>query len=275
MQDGRESDGMWISRYVCLFLIYGYLGWVYESVFCTIQEGKWENRGFLYGPITPIYGTGAIALSLILRFCAERGAALSPVLIYTISVFGSAILEYVTSWALEKIFHALWWDYSNLPLNVHGRISLFTSLGFGVAGLVIAYAIAPFFEGLMDKTPPIIIELMSLCLLFIFAVDITVTVTALYHFDQLVIRADALFNRSMTSLVGGVAQRTSRVKQGIITRQTAITDEISSMSECAKKAVHRVYAFKDENKRLEAFKNKLLSVIKKLGEKARKRPDDE
>ena len=261
---------MWISRYVCLFLIYSYLGWIYETVFCTIKEGKWENRGFLYGPITPIYGAGAVAISVIVRLFAERGAALSPWLIYIISVFGSAILEYATSWGMEKIFHALWWDYSNLPLNVHGRISLFTSLGFGFAGLAIAYAIAPFFEGLMDHTPPIAIELMSLCLLFIFAVDMTVTVTALYHFDQIVIRAEASFNQSMTSFVGGVAQRTSRVKQGIMTKRTAITDEINSMSEFAKKAVHRVYAFKDENKRVETAKNKLLSVIKKISGKSDK-----
>ena len=259
---------MWISGYVCLFLIYSYLGWVFESVFCTISEGKWENRGFLYGPIIPIYGVGAVSISAIARLSAASGAALSPWTVYVVSVFGSAILEYVTSWGLEKIFHALWWDYSNLPLNVHGRISLFTSLGFGVAGLTIVYAIAPFFEGILDNTPSIAIEFLSLCLTFIFAVDVTVTVTALYHFDRIVIRADESFNQSMTSLVGGVAQRTRRMKQGIITKGTAITGDINSMSEFAKQAVHRVYAFKDENKRLEAYKNKLLSVIKKISGKA-------
>ena len=86
--------GMWISRYVCLFLIYSYLGWIYETIFCTIKDRKWDNRGFLYGPVVPIYGTGAIAISFVVHFSIGRGVVLSPWLIYVISVFGSAILEY-------------------------------------------------------------------------------------------------------------------------------------------------------------------------------------
>ena len=57
---------MWISRYVCLFMIYSFMGWVYETLFCTIKEGRWEDRGFLYGPGCPIYGTGAVTISVLL-----------------------------------------------------------------------------------------------------------------------------------------------------------------------------------------------------------------
>lgn len=265
---------MWISRYVCLFLIYSCLGWIYETIYCTILDGKWENRGFLYGPVVPIYGTGAVAISFVVHFSAGHGVDLSPGLIYIISVFGSAVLEYTTSWGMEKIFHALWWDYSKLPLNLHGRISLFTSLGFGVAGLLLVYAIVPYFEGLMDNIPSIVVELMALCLIFLFAVDITVTVTALYHFDQIVIRAEASFNQSMAVLVGGMVQRTDRMKQDIITKRTAVTDEISFMSRAAKKAIHRVYVFRDKDKRVETSKNKLLSGIKRISGKINKMPDD-
>ena len=184
---------MWISRYVCLFLVYGFLGWIYETVFCTLKDGKWDNRGFLYGPVLPIYGTGAVAITFVVSFSDERGVPLTPMQLYMISVVGSAILEYVTSWTLEKLFHALWWDYSRLPLNVHGRISLFTSLGFGAGGLLLVYVIIPYFEGLVSSIPPLMTELLSLCLLFAFAVDLTLTVTALYHFDQIVIRANDSF----------------------------------------------------------------------------------
>ncbi len=266
---------MWISRYVCLFLIYSCLGWIYETVFCTMRDGSWENRGFLYGPVLPIYGTGVAAISFIIHFSARQGIVLSPWVIYIISVFGSAVLEYGTSWGMEKLFHALWWDYSSLPLNVHGRISLFTSLGFGLGGLLIVYEIVPFFEGLMKDIPSIVVELMSLCLLFAFAVDITVTVTELYHFDQIVIKADASFNQSMTALVDGVVQRTGRVKQDIITRRAAVTEEILFVSGAAKKAIHRVYIFKDADKQAEASKNRVLSALKKISGKSGKRSDDE
>lgn len=266
---------MWISRYVCLFLIYSFLGWIYETIYCTILDGKWENRGFLYGPVVPIYGTGAVAVSFVVHFSAGRGVELSPWQIYIISVLGSAVLEYTTSWGMEKLFHALWWDYSSLPLSLHGRISLFTSLGFGLAGLLLAYAVVPFFEGLMNCVPSIVVEWMSLCLTFLFAVDITVTVTALYHFDQIVIRAEASFNQSMTALVGGMVQRTDRMKQGLITKRTSVMDEISSMSGIAKKALHRVAVFRDKNKRVEDSKNRLLSGIKRIGRKLKNIPKDE
>ena len=231
---------MCVSKYVCLFLIYSFLGWIFESAFCTIKSGKWENRGFLYGPIVPIYGTGAVAISLIVRLSVGRGVVLSPALIYIISVIGSAILEYATSWILEKLFHALWWDYSKLPLNIHGRVSLFTSLGFGFGGLLIVYVIVPFFEGLIGNIPSAVVELLSLCMIFILAVDITLTVTALHHFDQIVVRADDSFNQSISYIVDGTVQRTNHVKQGIIAKKTAITDQFNIMSEFAKKAIHRV-----------------------------------
>ena len=59
---------MWVSRYVCLFMIYSFMGWVYETMFCTIKEGRWMNRGFLYGPGCPIYGVGAVTISVLMHF---------------------------------------------------------------------------------------------------------------------------------------------------------------------------------------------------------------
>ena len=263
---------MWISRYVCMFLIYSYLGWLFETSLCTVKCGKWENRGFLYGPVVPIYSAGALAITVVVDLTAQKGIVYSPWSIYCISVLGSAVLEYITSWAMEKIFHALWWDYSGLPLNVQGRISLFTSLGFGIAGLVIVYAIVPLLERFMNNIPSILIELLSLCLVFLFAVDVTVTVTALHHFDRIVIRVDESFNQSMTYLVDGVMQRTNQVKQGIRTKRAAVAEELNTMSDFAKKAVHRVYIFRDKDERIQAAKNKLLSVVKSINRN--NKPDD-
>ena len=104
---------MWVSRYVFLFMIYSFMGWVYETMFCTIKGGKWENRGFLYGPGCPIYGIGAVTISVIMQLTVGNGIALRAWQVFLISVLGSAVLEYTTSWVLEKMFHAAWWDYSD------------------------------------------------------------------------------------------------------------------------------------------------------------------
>ena len=160
-------------------MIYSLIGWVYESIYCTVKSGKWENRGFLYGPACPIYGTGAVAISILITLTAGADVSFEPWQIFLISVAGSAVLEYITSWALEKTFHALWWDYSYLPFNLNGRISLFTSLGFGGAGLIIVYYLAPATETLMSILSPLATEILALLLVVAFTVDMTLTVTAL------------------------------------------------------------------------------------------------
>ena len=260
---------MWISRYVCYFVIFSFLGWIYETAFCTITSGRWENRGFLFGPVCPIYGSGAVAISMIMnltdRYCIER----NPWLIFIISVTGSALLEYVTSWGLERLFHALWWDYSSFPLNIHGRISLFTSLGFGCAGLLIVYYIAPFTERAMDFVPPIMTEFLGLVFCFIFAVDLTLTANALRHFDRLVTQIEDSFNRSMEAIVDNTLQQSTRIRQGIIEKGRAVNGQISSMSSFVKGTVRRVYSFRYRDKDKESTRNISLSMIRRTISKKR------
>ena len=253
---------MWISKSVCLFMIYSFMGWIYESIFCTIKGGKWENRGFLYGPVCPIYGTGAVIISVIMHMTIGAGVTLGAWQIFIISVLGSAVLEYVTSWTLEKLFHAAWWDYSDLPLNLHGRISLFTSLGFGFGGLLIVYVIAPFTEKLIDPISPIWMELLALCLLFVFAVDLTLTVTALLHFDRTILQMEDNFNHSMEIIVDNTIQQSNRIKNSIIKKGRSVNEQIGTLSELTKSAVRRIYLFRDRDIHRKTIKNSILSKLR-------------
>jgi len=170
-------------------------------------------------------------------------------------------MEYVTSWALEKLFHAIWWDYSNLPLNLHGRISLFTSLGFGFGGLLIVYIIAPFTENAVSYIPAIMMELLALCLVFIFGVDLSLTVTALHHFDQMVIHMEETFNRRMDTIVNTTVRQSARVKERIVDNVHSLNERLDSLSAFVKGTVRRVYSFRDKNKQQETVKNSLLLKI--------------
>ncbi|MGM9588928.1 MAG: putative ABC transporter permease [Faecousia sp.] len=160
------------------FILYSIIGWVYETIYCSIKELHWDNRGMLFGPYCPIYGVGAVADVLL---CSHLG---SPVAVFFCCVIGSAILEYTTSYVTERLFHAVWWDYSDLPLNLHGRICLFCSLGFGAAGLVILYGIHPFMVALTDWMPLLAQEVLSLVLMAIFAADCAWTVDSLATINQ-------------------------------------------------------------------------------------------
>ncbi|MCR5674930.1 MAG: putative ABC transporter permease [Lachnospiraceae bacterium] len=212
---------MWVSRYVCLFFLYSVLGWIYESTFCTVTTKKWENRGFLFGPVCPIYGCGAVSISLIASAIPADAAdpvALVVFRIFLIAWLGSMVLEYATSWTLEKLFHAVWWDYSNLPFNLHGRISLFTSLGFGVAGPLVVCFIAPPFEHLADMIPPLLMELLSLFAVALAAADAALTVAALTDFEHRVAQAESSFNDRMDMLVEDVQNSMNRAHQVALRR---------------------------------------------------------
>ena len=210
-----------LSKIICLFFIYGILGWVYESLFCVIKTKKWDKRGFLFGPCCPIYGFGAVAISLIAQLLppmAEGDFWLGVLRIFLISVFGSMILEYGTSAALEKAFHAVWWDYSDMPLNLNGRISLFSTLGFGVAGPLVVYVIAPPFESLLSLASPLALELIMLFFVGIGSADLTLTVSALSDFDRRVAAAEGSFNDRMESLVDDLYRTMDHVQQAAVCR---------------------------------------------------------
>ncbi len=260
---------MTISSSVCLFTLYSVIGWIYETFYCTVKTGKWENRGFLFGPVCPIYGTGAVAIILVVGAAERSGVALPPWQVFVISVVGSAALEYATSWTLEKIFHAVWWDYNDLPFNLHGRISLFTSLGFGCAGLLIVYALAPLTGDLMESLAPAAAELLALAFVFLFGVDVTLTVSVLHHFDQAVVRMDKNFNQNMEVLVDEAALRTRRIRQELADRRSHVEEQLGMLSGFTKTTIRRAHSFRDSNKKTEAAKNQILSAIKK----AMGRPD--
>ena len=110
---------MIINRYLIAYFLFSVLGWVWESIYCTAKEKKWQNRGFLYGPLCPIYGAGAI---IGLLYWDLNASGIIPDLswlgVFVAGFIVSMILEYPTSYILEKKFNARWWDYTTVPLNI-------------------------------------------------------------------------------------------------------------------------------------------------------------
>ncbi|MDE7311215.1 MAG: putative ABC transporter permease [Eubacterium sp.] len=164
---------MHISTLFIWFLLYSIIGWIYETVFCSIKKLKWDNRGMLIGPYCPIYGVGAVLDVLLCSRLPDAGS------VFFACMLGSAVLEYATSYATERLFHAVWWDYSKLPFNLHGRICLSCSLGFGIAGWIVLYGIHPYLSRLTAPLPLELQELLSLLFMAVFAADCTLTADSL------------------------------------------------------------------------------------------------
>lgn len=171
---------MIIAQYFCEFIFYSFLGWVWESIYCTIKEKRWQDRGFLFGPYCPIYGSCVVGAEILFGHILPGDLnEMSFPLIFGISFIGSAIAEYSTSWVLEKRFHARWWDYSYMPLNLNGRICLPASIGFGVAGVFCVKVLIPWMNGLHAEIPGLAYEGVAMLLALVFGADIALTEASL------------------------------------------------------------------------------------------------
>ena len=125
--------------YFALFLIYSFLGWVIEVASCSKIQKKFVDRGFLIGPYCPIYGTAALIIILLLKKYENDLAVL-----FVMSIVVCSVIEYVTSYIMEKLFKTRWWNYSDKPFNINGRICLSNSFLFGFLGVLLVYFINPF-----------------------------------------------------------------------------------------------------------------------------------
>ena len=171
---------MIIAAYFVNFIVFSFMGWVWETVYCTFKTKHWQNRGFLYGPVCPIYGTAAVTALIVFNFVPVLNTgSLASWKIFLICAAGSAVIEYTTSYVLEKIFHAVWWDYSKVPLNINGRICLPATCGFGLAGIVIVRYLFPFIRSLHQENRPLLNEGLSLFFMFLFAMDLALTIASL------------------------------------------------------------------------------------------------
>lgn len=149
-----------------LFIIYSFLGWVMEEILVSVKEKKIVDRGFLIGPICPIYGCGALLITIVL---AKYHSDI-PVLFILATVLGAA-LEYFTSYIMEKLFKVRWWDYSHDKYNLNGRICLKTSIGFGILGVLMVHFLNPFFTHLLSLVPNTILQTIAIILAVLLVVD--------------------------------------------------------------------------------------------------------
>lgn len=198
---------MIICHWFVLFILYSCFGWIYETIYCTIKGKKWENRGFLYGPLCPIYGAGSVAASALVQLLQMNNVNYKWWHIFLAGYFGSIVLEYVTHWALEKIFHAYWWDYSYMPFNIKGRVCLPYSIAFGGAAVLVSYVIYPFMTKITAWINPMTYEVLALVFMAILGMDIALTVSALSDFENYVINAEEVLNKNMESFVENVEEK--------------------------------------------------------------------
>jgi len=175
-------EGYNLSQIFITFLIYAFLGWCLEVVFHIFKSKKFINRGFLEGPVCPIYGVGAV---LVLGFLGHLSHNFWTIFIGG-AIFAS-LLELVTGYALKKIFNTRWWDYSHKKFNIGGYISLDFTLIWGLVSVFMMDVLQPRVGRIVNRIPDRMVDPIAIIFLIIFLVDLATTVKSLVSFRSILV----------------------------------------------------------------------------------------
>lgn len=234
-----------IAHMMCYFFVYSFLGWAWETLYCSIRAKHFVYRGFLIGPYCPIYGIGIVSvLYLLMPFRQHLG------LVYLLATVLVTLLEYATSYGLEKLFHASWWDYTDMPFNLNGRIALPVSLFWGIGCLLMIKIVHPQVIRLTDtflqrfgQTP---IDL----LLGLLLIDLGYTLVNLQNFKRVVAELSTALDEKKESLRADLVQfkneHTKRLSENAI-----VTTISARLSKHQRRLIHNY-----PNLKLKKIKNR-------------------
>lgn len=176
-----------------IFFICSFIGYLIEVLWVYVGTKKLVNRGFLCGPIIPIYGIGAV----LILFCLLRYYD-DPVVVFIFGIIITSALEYFVSFILEKIFHNKWWDYSNTRYNLNGRICLKNSLAFGILALIIIYFVTPLLGILFSLFSFKFWSILALILFALVMLDTIYSVIIAYNLRNRIIIVEELKNEKIS-----------------------------------------------------------------------------
>lgn len=161
-----------------IFILFSFIGWISEVIYVGVTSAhKFVNRGFLHGPLCPVYGFGGV---VILMLPPSLYATWIP--LFFVSMILCTIVEYFVSWLMEKLFHTRWWDYSHYKIQLNGRICLLNSILFGFLGVVVIHFVYPLMIDLLNSLGQKVINLSGVIILAVLSVDIFFTVRKLVDF---------------------------------------------------------------------------------------------
>lgn len=233
------------SNIFLLFFIYSVIGYICEIVYCFIlNNGKFQNRGFLYGPYCPIYGCGALLILFILNRYDD-----SPLLLFLMAAITSSVLEYSTSFLMEKLFNNKWWDYSNQKFNINGRICLKYSLMFGAMGIILTYFINPFVLGFLNNIPNLYKIIIAIIFAVLMIIDTILSSNVAFKLKQKLKNIQSEVNGYMETEYAKIKQRQQENIQKISTMLKEKTVKLfdDKKSKSAKKLLFKLPEINNKN----------------------------
>lgn len=244
-----------------IFWIYAFAGWLIESFGSLFFKKKFVNRGFLIGPYCPIYGIGVVFITLFLSRYENDIIAL-----FFLSAILCGTLEYLTSYFMEKLFKARWWDYSNMKYNINGRICLETLSLFAIAGVFIIYVTNPILKKGLALLSPLAIHIITGILFLLFIIDFIVSFKIINSVKTIKISVTNQIKDNTDEISAKVKEilltKSAPYRRILVAFPQAFSDKIKESKEMIEKTAQKV----KEN--INDVKEKTNDTIKEVKEKA-------
>ncbi len=258
-----------------VFIIFSFVGWVSEVLYVGIFfEHKFVNRGFLHGPICPIYGLGGLSILLLPQQLYSTWVPL----FFASMIFGS-VVEYASSWILEKLFHTRWWDYSHYKFNLKGRVCLLNSLLFGAMGLLIIHFVQPYVMKFLSLFSDFTLSLTADILAIALTIDLLITIRRLVDFSVSIARIKAFGENlrerygkeewfrgeSLSMVFASVKERALQKKEEFNESILKKIEQFQPRLKNLESFIHRFPSLKSVN-----YKDELLMLKERLQKKLKK-----
>lgn len=198
-----------ITQWLLFFFIYSFIGWVWESCYVSVRKRHWVNRGFMHGPMLPIYGSGALTVLV-----STLGVRDSIPLIFLCGMLGATLLEYVTGAVMERLFRVRYWDYSNQKLNLHGYICISSSLCWGCFSVLLVRVIHRPIEDVVLGLPLIVVDVAAFVLTAVASVDLTQSFNEAMDLKRILVYLEESKKQLGTQLEEGKEKLAAQLEEG-------------------------------------------------------------
>ena len=251
---------------VWIFIIYAFLVWCTEVAYAALDTGKFVNRGFLNGPYCPIYGCGIVIVVAVLTPLKHN-----LLILFAGSMLLTTVLEYVTGFLLEKVFHNKWWDYSDKPFNIKGYICLKFSVYWGLACTFVMDIVHPVIYGVITRIPYLAGIIMLGLLMCMFFVDCCLTVTTIFKFNNRL--------KLMDHLAESIHRLSDEIGENIYENVTGVIEKSGEFQEAHPELLDRLSETKEsllelpgtaKNKLADALEEKKKGYLETAEEKKRR-----
>lgn len=249
------------------FILYSFLGWVMETCYCSIAERRLVPRGFLYGPICPIYGGG---VTLMILFFTPLKQNL--ILFYATAVVVMTSWEYFVGWFLEATTHVKYWDYSNFRFNLKGRVCLWVALTWGVLSYLVIFFIHPPIQALCEDLPVWLEFMLCGAFLALLAVDATATIRNLVLVALQVESVTQLGQELQLQVALGKAELGDRLEDGAAALRQRYSEQVAQLEQVTRR-FRRVYSSLKINQKYSVSHEDIMAAAALAKEELLRRKD--